>query len=157
MKKLLLSIIIMSTFIFSKTLTINENICIYSEASRKSKIAGYAKAGDVFEILDTVTRYYEIDVIKGDTKKNTSDHAGKDGFMWSDRVDAATGMVIIEGCTLRSSPKLLNNGTPDDTADDPNFVAKVKKGAKIRIKKNFDYWYKIEIGWAYYTRITVNN
>ena len=157
MRKLSIIILVIFASLFAKSLKLNIDAFSYTEASGQSKIQSSATKGTILPILKEKVVYYEVDIIKGKNKRETSDHAGKSGYLWAERVDETSQIIIIEGCTLRSSPKLLNNGTPDDTADDPNFVAKVKKAAKIFIKSKFIYWYKTEIGWFYYTRVDIIN
>ncbi len=140
MKKLILISMIMIMVLFSKTITIKVDANIRADHSAKSEVIGSIKAGRTIEVLSSFADYVYLDVVSG------SDHAGKTGWMWSERVD--NGKVIIEGCTLRSSPEKKYDNTQNDTSDDHNFIAKVRKGANVKVIKSNIIWYKIEDGWV---------
>lgn len=152
MKKIIILFAILFSLVMAKEvnsrtgeITIKHAVNLRAEPNARSAILGTIDKGKVLEYTD-VLGYANIDVIKGDSKKTTSDHAGKKGFMWT--VCIGLNKVIKYGCTLRSTPEYKNNGTPDDTADDPNFVAKVKMNAAIRIRSFEALWFKVEGGWV---------
>ena len=115
------------------------------------KVVGTVKAGKVFTVLETHSDYYTVEVIKGEDKASTSDHVGKKGFMWAARVEreGGIGYIITEAVCLRATPKCEQNGTPLNPRDDPNYIASVKKGAKVRIIEVNVTWFKIKSGWVW--------
>ncbi len=98
--------------------------------------------GETRKVLAVYADWYEIKIISG------SDHAGKTGCMWSHRINEDKGEIVIEGCTLRSTPDKPRDNTPADTSDDPNFKAKVRKGAKVEILRKFVTWILVDEGWV---------
>lgn len=153
MKKLMFIILFAISIVYCETLVADVDLNVRVKPSAKAEVCGEINKGDEFEILEKYADYIKIEIAKGKDKKHTSDHVGKIGWMWSERIDVASSMIISEGCTLRSTPELLNNGTPEDTADDPNFVAKVKKLAAVKIMAEHIIFYKIQVepdqvGWV---------
>lgn len=158
MKKLIMLSLIIFLFSWADRIKIASDCNVRSSSDiNTSEVKGQALKGNVYEILDTFGDYYEIKVVEGESKKYTSDHVGKDGFMWSKRIDPDKEMITIEGCTLRSSPDKPRDKTPENSGDDSNFVAKVKKNAKIKIIRLMITFYKIQgtsednfkHGWVY--------
>ncbi len=147
MKKLKLILIFTISLVasFAETINIKKGVNIRENPSIKSSVIGIIRGGDVYQVLESYSDYIYIEVIKGEDKKHTSDHLGKKGWMWSERIK--DGYVIIKGCTLRSSPEKIADDTPNDTSDDHNFVAKVKKNAKIKVIKKNIIWFRIDEGW----------
>ena len=145
MFKLNLILIIMFLFCWSEKIEIVSDCNVRDTSDRHtSEVKGQAIKGSVYEVMDTYADWINIKVVKGKDKKSTSDHVGKEGWMWARRINVEKEIVIIEGCTLRSSPEMNNNRTPEDSADDDNFIAKVKRQAKISIQNIKIVWYKIK-------------
>ena len=149
-------LIIILAIIFSMTMamevksrqgeiTLKHSVNLRAEPNPRSTIVGSIEKGKVLKYTD-VLGYAFLNVVKGDSRKTTSDHVGKKGYMWT--VCVGEEQVINHGCTLRKTPALINNGTPDDTADDPNFIAKVKVNAAIDVIKYEAFWFHVDGGWV---------
>ena len=150
--KSIIALIIMIASLWSAQIKIVTACQIRNSSDwRTSEKVGVAQEGETFEVLATYGDWVEVEVVKGKDKASTSDHVGKTGYMWAKRVSQiliGKATVIVEGVCLRSSPEREDNGTPEDPDDDPNLVAKVKKGAAIIIKSVVPTWYKIKGGWV---------
>ena len=142
MKKILLTILFLVSFAVAGNQIKMTEACQIRNTSdwRTSTNVGVIQSNETTTVLETYGDWVQVEVVSG------SDHAGKTGYMWSKRVgdsNVGTSVVIIEGCTLRSSPEKVSDNTPADTADDTNFVAKVRKGAVLKIIKVVPTWYRI--------------
>jgi len=146
MKRILIFIILFSA-LFAGQIKMTETCQVRDSSDwRTSKQVGVIEKGTIIEYTDTFGDWAECDVIKGDSKENTSDHIGKKGFFWTQEIGSLKeGKTFIknEGLTLRSSPEKVPDKTPADTSDDSNFIAKVKAGSAIYVKKLVVTWYEI--------------
>ncbi len=139
MKNLILFILIGFCFTLAETITLTENCYAkdgsnWRESKRKHKLL---KQGRVIEVIAKYGDYYEVEIIKGKDKKNTSDNVGKTGYMWSHRVDSVNLCVTIEGVWLRTKPIKRQ-----DTE-----ICGVKEGAAIKIIRLLTTWYLTNEGW----------
>ena len=101
----------------------------------------------MFCFFDEKVSYYSIELIKGETQKETSDNVGCRGWAWAERVDPIECKIIIEGVNLRSAPVKVKD----------NIVCKAKKGSKIKILDKKIIWYHTPEGWMFHTRVKKDN
>ena len=146
MKKSMLIIITIASFIFGKTITTTSGLNVREKPSAKSDVISTVEKGTTLDVIEEYAAYIKVDVLGGTI------HKGKTGWMWSERIDEKKGKVIIEGTTLRSSPEKIADSTPADTSDDHNFLAKVRVGADVKVIEKKIIWVMIEtydgkVGW----------
>ena len=135
----MLIFIIVFSFAFKIEIKCN-GIRAWESWNNRIKPVDILAPGLEFPVIWSYAPYYRVLVLTGD-------HKNELGFMFGICIDEKNGNILIEGCTLRSSPEKDNNGTPEDTADDPNFMAKIGKGRKVKILKKIVNRYKIKPGY----------
>lgn len=146
MKKFIILFVLVSASLMAKTIEIkSDGAVVYdSEKWREAKKIGSVAKGTKHQVVAEYGDWVKVEVVSG------SMHAGKTGYFcaFEEFVDLKTCVVVNKGLTLRSSPRRNDNGTPADTADDDNFIAKVAGGAKFKVIGLVVTRYKIENGWV---------
>jgi len=130
MKKIIYILITLLPLVgLAKTVTITGQGCnIRQKPDKTAIVVGQVKAGETYDVQEEFGYYVEVEVVQGVDKKSTSDHVGKRGYIWVERLSSiqpGESFIIKEGCCLRSSPNKLED----------NIVAKVKVGATMKITK----------------------
>jgi hypothetical protein len=143
MKKTLLLIILILTSVLCATTVTTDGITATNmkvETTSDCRLrtdAAWRTAGEVARVKASTP--LTVDAVYGDwvevLVESGSDHAGKKGYMWVERIDFTTGTITLEGLCLRSSPNVGDN-----------LVAKVRVGAKIKILSIVPTWYRTS--WA---------
>lgn len=142
---LLVCLLFLTSNIFAQKLQTTDSCQVRdSEFWRTSKKISITQTNQVFTITDTYGDWYYVEVV------GNSDHIGKKGFVWVERLDRQNQTIIPVGVCLRSSAEVIR--VESEPPYKKNLVAMLRGGTQVKIINVVPTWYKIEgdgiTGWV---------